>query len=374
MHPHRSSPPTNRLTRSPSIHRAQRPALLMAGALLTTQVEAQETRSVVTASSVQHSGLGAHERMLFDRGLSRALHRQPAATGSADADCFTEACWQSLAQAHHADLVVSYCAATDGNVGLCDPRQHVQPIPDESSTLMQLRSYRFATIIYSPVTRVVTTASAGCDACTIAEAVARLQGLTETLLQTARRPDAVGTLTLRGAPTGSLVFVDGVLRAQTDAGPLTLAMRAEQGYSLVVYAPTREPFRAAGMKIRAGEAATLDVPVLPEAKTRDIEQPEAPPPPEQGYYYPQAPSAWRWGLPLGLLGVGGLLLGLGGRALAIDGTCLASQPGCPAVYGTHDLGLGLAVAGGALVAGGLLGLAFGVQKVYVRVPAPTPTE
>lgn len=229
------------------------------------------------------------------------------------------------------------------------------------------RNYRFAVVVYSVLRKTVTTASANCSDCSASEAADRLQGLAETLFQGASQADAVGSITLRAVPTESLVFVDGVLRAQTNDKPLTLAISANENHSLMIHPTRLQSHRVAAVRVQPGETLGIEIPPLAERVDRDTDDVDSPPAPVSGYVYPTKPPAWRWALPLVLIGAGGLMLGFGGRAFALRGSC-TDQSGCPMTYNTEQLGMGLLGAGGALVGIGGITLALGVQRVYVHVP------
>lgn len=339
---------------------------------LTSSAKAEEPRSVVTVSPILHDGLSVSARARLDLGFRRALRKTTAASATQQ-ECVTESCWHDLAQTQHAELVAFYCAAGSVRGGLCDPRRHIQQPAESDPQVIDLpQSHRLAVVMYSPVTKLVTSASVGCDACTADQAAERLQGLTETMLQAAAQTDPVGSVQLRGVPAGALIFVDGVLRMQTENAVNPLTLSAGTTHRIEVYASKHEPFREPAFRLQAGESSELAVQLtpIPDAlirTSRDDDSPESPSAPAAGYGYHTSPPAWRWALPLVLIGAGGLLLGLGGRAFALRGTC-TDQAGCPMTYNTEQVGMGLLGAGGALVGIGGITLALGVQKVYVRVP------
>lgn len=339
---------------------------------LTSSAWADEPRSVATVSPIFHDGLSGSARARLDVGFQRAL-RKTTVVSAMQQECATEACWHALAQTQHAELVAFYCAAGSGRSGLCDPRRHVQQLAESEPQVVDLpQGHRLAVVMYSPVTKLVTSASVGCESCTAEQAAERLQGLTETMLQAAAQTDPVGSVQLRGVPAGALVFVDGVLRVQGENAIPPLTLSAGMAHRIEVYASKHEPFRETAFRLQAGESSELQVRLtpLPDDQIRRSENddsPESPSAPTAGYGYHTSPPAWRWALPLVLIGAGGLMLGFGGRAIALRGTC-TDQAGCPMTYNTEQVGMGLLGAGGALVGIGGITLALGVQKVYVRVP------
>lgn len=338
---------------------------------LSCAARADGAPSIVTVPPILHDGLSTSARAHIDQGFQRALRKASTVT-AAQEECSTESCWHDLAIAQHADVVAFYCAALDGRTGLCDPRRHVETSADIQPHVELPQRHRLAVVVYSPVTKLVTSASVGCDACTASEAADRLQGLTETLLRATAQTDAVGSLSLHGIPNGGLVFVDGVLRAQSESKPIVLTLGAAQTHRIEVYSSKYSPYREPALRIEAGSSMELAIqmtplPDGPQGRREDESTPESPAPPVAGYGYHTQPPVWRWALPLVLMGAGGLMLGFGGRAMALRGSC-TEQAGCPLTYNTEQVGLGLIGAGGALAGIGGITLAFGVQKVYVRVP------
>lgn len=347
-------------------------SVLMGVISLSTTALADEAKSVVTVSPILHDGLSVVARNRLDQGFRRALRRTPSVAATQE-DCVTDSCWHDLGQSQHADIVAFYCASGDVRGGLCDPRRHIQYPADNHPQAVDLpQNHRLAVVLYSPVTKLVTSASVACESCTADEAAERLQGLTETLLRATAQTDAVGSVQLRSVPAGALVFVDGVLRAQSDEKPIALTLSAATPHRMEIYSSKHEPYRDPALRVQAGESGELNVPMAPvpkgqNARSQDDSSPDSPSEPVAGYGYHTKPPTWRWALPLVLIGVGGLMLGLGGRAFALRGSC-TDQSGCPMTYNTEQVGMGLLGAGGALVGIGGITLAFGVQKVYVRVP------
>ena len=339
---------------------------------MSTSALADEAKSVVTVSPILREGLSVRARTRMDEGFRRALRKVPSVTAAPE-DCVTESCWRDVGQSQHADVVAFYCAAGDISSGLCDPRHHIQQPADHNPQAVDLpQKYRLGVVLYSPVTKLVTSASVSCESCTTDETAERLQGLTETLLQATAQTDAVGSVQFHSVPAGALVFVDGVLRAQGDDKPIALTLSAAALHRIEIYSSKHKPYREPALRVQAGEAAELTVPMTPipegqRGRPSDESSPDSPSAPVAGYgYHTQAPT-WRWALPLVLIGAGGLMLGLGGRAMSLRGGCTA-QAGCPMTYNTEQVGMGLLGAGGALVGIGGIALAFGVQKVYVHVP------
>lgn len=348
--------------------------------ILARQAHAQPLRVVVTVPPVVQQGLGSSDQLQLSRGFERALRHAQGVASSGDVGCDTETCWQGLAERQQADLVAFYCAAPMGATGLCDAHgQRGQLAVTEARGLREVRSFQFGVVVYSVLTRTVTTASAGCEGCEVEEAANRLQGLTESLLRAALRGDAVGSVSLSNMPPESAVYIDGVLRARTAAPSSTFLLRADRPHRIDLRSREHESYRLPDVRVRAGEVQAIEIPELgrredPEEVARDTDVVESPPASTEPYYYLRSPPKWRWIVPLAAVGVGAILLGVGGRALNINGGCASGQMGCPQIYQTNDVGFGLAGAGGALVGMGVLGLALGVQKVHARVQPHSTNE
>ena len=361
---------------APSLNRLLTFAVLAGSLGFQNHAKAERTQTAVVAAPVLSSSVSGSIRQRFEHSFQRALKRADVIASAVAANCHGEACWRQQAEAKQAALVVSYCADTEDGPGLCDPRRSasaaVEAEPQEALDLPH--NYRFAAMVYSPLTGLVTSASAGCSSCSATEAADRLQGLTETMITRAKTADGIGQLSLQGLPSGTLVFADGVLRQTTTGGPIVLNLQADAPHVFDIYPIGHAAVHSRNVRVTAGEVSTVEVPLSPSAnpgetvERGDDDAPESPSAPAAGYGYHTSPPAWRWALPLVLIGAGGLLLGLGGRAFALRGTC-ADQAGCPMTYNTEQVGMGLLGAGGALVGIGGITLAFGVQKVYVRVPS-----
>lgn len=361
---------------APSLNRLLTFAVLTGSLGFQNHAQAERTQTAVVAAPVLPSSVTGAIRQRFEHSFRRALKRADVSAIAVAANCHGDACWKQQAEATGAAMVVSYCADTEDGRGLCDPRRSVSAaIETEPQDVLELpHNYRFAAMVYSPLTGLVTSARAGCSSCSAGEAADRLQGLTETLLARAKTPDGIGQLSLLGLPPGTLVFVDGVLRQTTNGGPIVLSLQTDAPHVFDIYPTGHAAVHSRNVRVTAGEISTVEVPLEPSANPGDTVErgddnsPESPSAPVAGYGYHTSPPAWRWALPLVLIGAGGLMLGLGGRAFALRGSC-SDQAGCPMTYNTEQVGMGLLGAGGALVGTGGITLALGVQKVYVQVPA-----